>query len=148
MVINFDSFEKLLHFNVFNFIVTGENDNTESQADIKQTIKREVDETEYHPWRRQHNKMCPASKSHHTIIPEREKGFRFHKFHGHTHSLKECNIRCCDRKECVLSFQIASTCYGVICDEAARSCHSTNDQLDQIKIYFTSLKGIPQSFCN
>ena len=86
--------------------------------------------------------MCSTSKFHHTTIPQRDKGFRFHRFHGHTHSVKDCNKRCCDKYECVLSFQIDSTCYGVICNDEARTCHTVNDHLNQMKIYFQGLKGI------
>ena len=119
------------------------NATTDYVNDKQRIVKRRVVQTEYHPWQHQHrNNMCSTTKSHHTTIPQREKGFRFHRFHGHTYSVKDCKKRCCNKDECILSFHIASTCYGVICNDEARSCHSVNDQLHQMKIYFTSFKGI------
>jgi len=87
---------------------------------------------------------CSTSNFHHTLIPQRNRGFHFHKFHGHSHSLGDCAKRCCNREDCILGFQLESTCVGVICSNDDRSCHTKKDFLDVLKIHFSLLKGLSQ----
>ena len=86
--------------------------------------------------------QCPTPNFHHTLIPQRSRGFHFHKFHGHSHSLGDCAKRCCRKEDCILGFQLESTCLGILCSDDDRSCHSKKDFLDVLKIQFSLLKGL------
>lgn len=82
---------------------------------------------------------CSPSKIRHSIIPQRSRGFIFHKFHGHTPTLLHCNTKCCEKEDCILSFKLERSCYGVLCGRD-RNCHVKRDKLSQLKIYFSNVE--------
>ncbi|XP_066931255.1 uncharacterized protein [Clytia hemisphaerica] len=85
-------------------------------------------------------RSCPNAKFHQTLIPSRRRGFKFHKFHGHSQSLGDCSRRCCDKENCVLSFQLISSCFGILCNDDSRSCHTKKDHLPGLSLLFTHMK--------
>lgn len=88
---------------------------------------------------------CPRTKSHHSVIPERHRGFIFHKFHGHTPSLSHCSMKCCKQDDCVLSFKVEHSCYGILCGRN-RNCHVRRDKLPKMKIFFSNIQHGKSAF--
>ena len=118
-----------------------ETNNGEAEDDKRRDIIDDTPSEQDEIFNEEEQRNCPNAKFHHTLIPSRRRGFKFHKFHGHSQTLGECSRRCCDKENCILSFQLVSSCFGVLCNDDSRSCHVKKDHLPELSLLFTHMKG-------
>ncbi len=86
------------------------------------------------------NQQCSHDKKFdHSAIPVRKKNYNFKRLEKKSKSLASCSKKCCKTENCILSFLVEKTCFGVLCSGDG-DCHVKKEKLPRTKFELSLVK--------